>query len=66
MEHASFEEERQSPVERPLWRNVPSRRWHAHLKGKLNGSREVVLVHLEEVRCQVGPARHRTPRLHSN
>ncbi len=21
---------------------------------------------VEEVRCQVGPARHRTPRLHSN
>ena len=44
MEQASFEEVRQAPAERRLWRNVPSRRWHANLKGKLNGSREVVLV----------------------
>jgi len=28
-----------------IWRDVPSRKWHATLKGKTAGSREVVLVH---------------------
>lgn len=28
-----------------LWRDVPSRRWHAASKGRLPSSREVVLVH---------------------
>lgn len=28
-----------------LWRNVPSRRWHAHQKDHAPGSREVVLIH---------------------
>ena len=28
-----------------IWRNVPSRRWHAALKGRTAASREVVLVH---------------------
>ncbi len=28
-----------------LWRNVPSRRWHAHQKAHAPGAREVVLVH---------------------
>lgn len=28
-----------------LWRDVPSRQWHANLKGKTSGSREVVLFH---------------------
>lgn len=43
MELARFEETRLGY--RRMWRNVPSRRWHANLKGKLNGSREVVLIH---------------------
>ena len=29
----------------PIFRRVPGRRWHASLKGALNGSREVVLIH---------------------
>lgn len=28
-----------------IQRHVPSRRWHATIKGELNGSREIVLVH---------------------
>lgn len=28
-----------------MWRAVPSRRWHATMKGSLGGSREIVLVH---------------------
>jgi hypothetical protein len=28
-----------------ICRNVPSRRWHATLKGRLNSAREIVLVH---------------------
>jgi len=28
-----------------IWRTVPNRKWHAALKGKTSGSREVVLVH---------------------
>lgn len=45
MVSAGFEEVRDRKWEKRLWRNVPSRRWHAHRKGKLNASREVVLVH---------------------
>lgn len=30
---------------RRVWRDVPRRRWHANLKGDLNSSREVVLIH---------------------
>jgi hypothetical protein len=45
MQVARFEEVRLGNSQRRLWRNVPSRRWHANSKGKLNGSREVVLVH---------------------
>ena len=33
-----------SPSDR-IWRNVPQRKWHANLKGKTQGSREVVLFH---------------------
>jgi hypothetical protein len=44
MEAASFEE-LATPGRIRIWRDVPSRRWHANFKGKLNGSREVVLVH---------------------
>jgi len=29
-----------------IWRMVPNRRWHATLRGKTSGSREVVLVHV--------------------
>jgi hypothetical protein len=28
-----------------IWRQVPSRRWHANMKGNLTSAREVVLVH---------------------
>lgn len=28
-----------------IWRTVPNRKWHAILRGKTSGSREVVLVH---------------------
>ncbi len=50
MEHAGFEEFRLHMDARPesfkrIWRTVPRRRWHANLKGNLNSSREVVLVH---------------------
>lgn len=31
---------------RRIWRDVPSRRWHANLKGRTGGSREVLLLHL--------------------
>jgi hypothetical protein len=43
MRTAGFEEV--SPASGTIRRQVPSRRWHATLKGNLNGSREVVLVH---------------------
>jgi hypothetical protein len=28
-----------------IWRDVPNRKWHAVLKGRTSGSREVVLIH---------------------
>jgi hypothetical protein len=28
-----------------LWRNVPGRKWHANVKGRLHSSQEVVLLH---------------------
>ena len=28
-----------------IWRDVPNRKWHANFKGRINSSREVVLVH---------------------
>ncbi len=31
-----------------LWRNVPSRRWHAHQKANSPGAREVVLIHRKD------------------
>lgn len=43
MERAGFKELR--PGRRRIWRDVPSRRWHATLKGALSSSREVVLIH---------------------
>jgi hypothetical protein len=43
MERAGFRELR--PGRRRIWRDVPSRRWHATLKGALSSSREVVLIH---------------------
>lgn len=30
---------------RRIWRQVPNRKWHASIKGKTHGSREVVLIH---------------------
>lgn len=29
-----------------IWRDVPSRKWHASIKGRINSSREVVLLHV--------------------
>lgn len=43
MQDAGFAEVRQG--HRRIWRHVPSRRWHATLKGTLPSSREVVLIH---------------------
>ncbi|MBN2588380.1 MAG: hypothetical protein JXA96_00840 [Sedimentisphaerales bacterium] len=31
-----------------IWRDVPNRKWHANLKGKTSGSKEVVLIHRAE------------------
>ena len=31
---------------RRIWRDVPSRRWHANLHGRTGGSREVLLLHV--------------------
>jgi hypothetical protein len=44
MHDAGFEEILPSDNGR-IQRHVPSRRWHATLKGELNGAREIVLVH---------------------
>lgn len=33
------------PTRNRVWRTVPRRRWHAQSKGRLNASREVVLIH---------------------
>lgn len=45
MERAGFSEVRKK-YQRRIWRDVPSRRWHASLKGQLSSSREVVLLHV--------------------
>ena len=45
MEAAGFEEMRQSGMRR-TWREVPSRRWYANLKGELSSSKEVFLLHV--------------------
>ena len=50
MENAGFKEvknENSALAKTPhrIWRVVPNRKWHANLKGKTSGSREVVLVH---------------------
>jgi len=45
---AGFQEVKGDTHNRPfrrIWREVPRRRWHANLKGDLNSSREVVLIH---------------------
>lgn len=44
MEQAGFEEIRATRARR-IWREVPSRRWHATFKGELESSKEVVLLH---------------------
>lgn len=33
---------------RRIWRQVPGRRWHANMKGRLDSAREVVLLHVAE------------------
>lgn len=50
MEESGLEEHRPWDValddeDGRLWRDVPSRRWHAHQKNHAPGAREVVLVH---------------------
>ena len=50
MEECGLEEHRPwgAPLDHEdgrLWRDVPSRRWHAHQKAHAPGAREVVLVH---------------------
>ncbi|MCA1561027.1 MAG: hypothetical protein LC804_12430, partial [Acidobacteria bacterium] len=44
MRAAGFEEVLPAGTAR-IQRHVPSRRWHATIKGELNGAREIVLVH---------------------
>jgi DNA modification methylase len=44
MESAGFYEARHPQRER-IWRDVPSRKWHATLKGRTHSSKEVVLIH---------------------
>jgi len=44
MERAGFAEMRDAGARR-TWRSVPGRRWHAHSKGNLPSSREVLLLH---------------------
>lgn len=44
MEAAGFSETSLEGLDR-IWRQVPGRKWHAHLKGKTSSSNEVVLVH---------------------
>jgi DNA modification methylase len=51
MKNAGFKEEllqKENTTEytNRIWRTVPNRKWHATLKGKTSGSREVVLVHV--------------------
>jgi hypothetical protein len=46
MSKAGFAEVQQRDSQlRRIWRNVPSRSWHAELKGSTSSSREVVLIH---------------------
>lgn len=45
MEKAGF---REMPQTDRIWRNVPSRRWHATTKGNLPSAREVVLLHIAD------------------
>lgn len=47
LERSGFSEVRESN-ERRIWRPIPSRKWHATLKGQTCGSREVVLIHVAE------------------
>ncbi|MHC4571681.1 MAG: DNA methyltransferase [Planctomycetota bacterium] len=44
MQTAGFKEISLHPDNR-IWRQVPNRKWHAIMKGKLSSSREVVLIH---------------------
>jgi len=50
MENAGFKETKfESDIltesSNRIWRKVPNRKWHANLRGKTSGSKEVVLVH---------------------
>lgn len=45
MEQSGFTELREHGKHR-IWRDVPSRRWHANLQGKTSSSKEVVLIHV--------------------
>lgn len=42
---ASGFEEIRSDAGRRIWRDVPNRKWHATMKGRSDGAREVVLIH---------------------
>lgn len=44
LDNAGFTEVKE-PNNKRIWRPVPGRSWHATLKGKTAGSREVVLIH---------------------
>lgn len=44
MTEAGFEEDRFTARER-FWRRVPNRKWHARLKGRVDASSEVFLLH---------------------
>ncbi|MBN2018718.1 MAG: hypothetical protein JW749_00660 [Sedimentisphaerales bacterium] len=41
----NFKEQDNISCDKRIWRDVPSRKWHAMLKGKTSGSKEVVLIH---------------------
>lgn len=50
MQMARFQELRDmydstSATTKRIWRGVPNRKWHATLKGRTSGAREVVLIH---------------------
>jgi DNA modification methylase len=42
----NFKEQENVSCNTRIWRDVPSRKWHAMLQGKTSGSKEVVLVHV--------------------
>lgn len=44
LDSVGFREVRRKRTRR-IWREVPRRRWHAHLKGEISSSKEVALIH---------------------